>query len=223
MKIFRVLDRYQSARYLADWAFNSHCKIKPPMRKAFYLSLLLLLIGCDKSFNSLSIDVEPIGSIHIYDKVEIKWTVNGRKPDDTRLHWVSADPYIASITDNIVTGIHPGRATLNLYLFGKDNNSSADVMLLESTVVTVTDYFPESVRVDPGSLEIYVGEHRFLSAMVLPYASTQQGISWTSSDKNIAEVSQTGMVVGKKAGKATIRATSTANPSAFSECALTVK
>ena len=194
------------------------------MKKAFPLLLLLMLIGCDKSFNSLTVDVTHIGAIHIFDSVEIKWTVNGREvQEDTRFRWVSRNPEIASVNKGIVTGRYPGTATLDLYLFGDDKKSSADDMLLESMKVIVMDYNVESVLVAPDSVELYPEKHYSLTAAVLPYTTTQQGVSWSSSDNSVAVVSQTGVVTGKKPGTAKIRATSTSNPGAFSECALTVK
>ena len=184
---------------------------------------LTLFCGCSKESDSLQVNVEQIGSIYIYDSVEIKWTVNGKKKsDDTSFQWESQNPDIASVKNGVVTGRYPGTATLSLYLLGNNNEGREDDMLLKSIQLTVMDYSVESILLTPETLSIYSGKQYSLSAVVLPNTTTQQSVSWTSSDNKIAIVSPTGLVTGKKPGTATIRVTSTANPGIFSECALTV-
>lgn len=65
------------------------------------------------------------------------------------------------------------------------------------------------VSLDPTNLELNIGETSTLSATVTPSYAADKGISWTSSDTDVATVDQDGKVTAVKAGSATITATTT--------------
>ena len=54
-----------------------------------------------------------------------------------------------------------------------------------------------------------VGSSESLIATITPENATNKVIQWTSSDSEIASVDSNGNVIGKKAGKVTITATTT--------------
>lgn len=63
-----------------------------------------------------------------------------------------------------------------------------------------------SVSVDRPSAEVLIGETVQLSATVLPSDATDQSITWSSSNKEVATVSNNGLVTGVAEGRAGIMA-----------------
>lgn len=61
-----------------------------------------------------------------------------------------------------------------------------------------------------------------LTAQILPADATDKSLTWTSSNIDVAEVDANGLVIAKKAGKATITATAVSNSEAKDECEVTV-
>lgn len=78
------------------------------------------------------------------------------------------------------------------------------------------------MSLDSTSASIAVNATKQLTATVQPDNATNQSINWSSDHADIAAVSNTGLVTGKKAGSATITATSADNSKATATCAITV-
>lgn len=78
----------------------------------------------------------------------------------------------------------------------------------------------ENVTLSDKEIMIEIGESTQLEAEILPLSATNKLLEWTTSNKSIAYVTQSGVVVGVKAGTATITV-STANGKVDS-CVVTV-
>lgn len=63
-----------------------------------------------------------------------------------------------------------------------------------------------SVTVSPVNVEIIEGESAKLTAKISPEAATDRAVAWTSSDKSVATVDDSGNVAGLAAGSATVTA-----------------
>jgi uncharacterized protein YjdB len=72
-----------------------------------------------------------------------------------------------------------------------------------------------SISVPYSSMDVEVGDTVNLEASVLPAAAAANGISWGSSDYDIATVSADGVLTAKKAGTVTIAATSQKKTATF--------
>ena len=83
-------------------------------------------------------------------------------------------------------------------------------------------YYSGSSSVWPQELEIEVGESYDLSIAAPEGKATDPRFFWDSSDPAVAEVSQTGVVTGKKAGTAVIRVYDFAGSNSW-PCTVTVK
>ena len=89
--------------------------------------------------------------------------------------------------------------------------STPDGKCTSRAFVTVVNYAVqvESVSIENGDSELEVGQTLNLVASVLPYNARNKTLKWSSSDENIATVSQTGRVKAQGEGSAQITVTST--------------
>ena len=84
------------------------------------------------------------------------------------------------------------------------------------------DVAVESVSLTESTAEVEVGSTVTLHASVLPENATNKGINWSvQSGSDYASVAD-GVVTGVAVGEAVIRAASTADPTKYSECTVTV-
>ncbi len=82
---------------------------------------------------------------------------------------------------------------------------------------------PNSITISPNSFELESGSSRRLTATVLPADTTTKGVTWTSSNTDVATVSSTGYVTAVGPGTATIKAiTKDTASSVFGSATVTV-
>ncbi len=124
-------------------------------------------------------------------------------PDDTTenkvITWTSNKENIATVSnDGVVTGKKAGTAIITGTL---ENGMSVEVEV-EVTIIPIT-----SLEAKDAQIDILKGENKLLELIIEPNNTTEKDtIIWTSSDEDIATVSNTGIVTGKKAGTVIITA-----------------
>ena len=105
--------------------------------------------------------------------------------------WESAKPEIASVDVNgLVTSVSKGSATIKAIKDGYKDGSINISVDYENIKVSVAE---------GGKTSLLIGETVQLNA-------DKQGVTWASSNADVAEVSNTGLVTAKKIGSATITA-----------------
>ena len=105
--------------------------------------------------------------------------------------WESAKPEIASVDANgLVTSVSKGSATIKAVKDGYKDGSINISVDYETIKVSVAE---------GGKTSLLIGETVQLNA-------DKQGVTWTSSNADVAEVNNTGLVTAKKIGQATITA-----------------
>lgn len=80
-----------------------------------------------------------------------------------------------------------------------------------------------SVKLNKMSLKMKKGENFTLKATVNPKKADNKKLTWQSSDKKVATVTQKGKVTAKKAGKCTIKAIAKDGSRTSAKCKITVK
>lgn len=144
-------------------------------------------------------------------KATLKATVE--HATDTSVTWATSDSSIATVSDSgEVTGVKAGKATITA-TSKEDGNAKAacEVTVKEGLVVSLDQTAATVVR----------GKTLTLKATVSNFSS-DSGVTWSSSDKNIATVSDTGVVTGVKAGKATITVACKEDGNVKATCEVTV-
>lgn len=128
--------------------------------------------------------------------------------------WESQNEEICSVDENgLVTGLSNGKTTI--VCTPKDNTGI--MALCYVTVLPAAN----SVWISRNTYTMLPDDMEQLKARVLPGTAIQT-IVWSTSDAEVATVSDQGVVVAKKPGVATVTATSYAMPSLSNKCVITV-
>jgi len=136
-------------------------------------------------------------------------------PSGISLGWSSSDDSVATVDANgRVRGISAGTAVITAFA----GNATADC----TVTVEAALYNVASVTLDESSLIMQPGGQITLTATVSPDGAPN-GIDWSSSDVHVATVDQNGKVTAVGNGTAKIKAASSADPTKYAECDVTVK
>jgi len=134
--------------------------------------------------------------------------------DKTQLTWTSTDTSVATVENGKVTAKGQGDAVITASLEGKTATCNIHVrvpILSISTKDKTTLTYGEEEKLDI-TYETYNKMD----------TTEDKTIKWESSDTNIVQVSTDGTITTKGPGKATITATSLANPNLTTTCEVTV-
>ncbi|MEG0826348.1 MAG: Ig-like domain-containing protein [Bacilli bacterium] len=131
---------------------------------------------------------------------QIEYNVYPQTITGTKLTWSSTDETIAKVDDTgLVTAIKPG----SVVIVASSNKITDNI-----NIHVITDKRDEtSVKFNIENFDLKINTYRRLYPMFIPENLNYQSIVWTSSNENIATVTQVGRVNGIKEGNAIITAT----------------
>lgn len=138
-------------------------------------------------------------------------TSDGDKYNDVK--WTSGDSKIASVDQNgVVTAKYPGEVVIKATALDGSQISDTCVITVTQSVKGVTISPVETVS---------TGDTITLVPVITPSYASNQKVTWSSSDENVAVVDQNGVVTGKTVGSAVITCT-TVDGGYTAKCDLTV-
>ena len=142
-------------------------------------------------------------------------TITPSDADNPKYYWHSEDENIATISETgKVTAINSGKT--KIYAISEDNPAIKDYCDIEV-------YQPlSSIEVTTKTTTINVGETTSLSVIPNPIDADNASVTWISSNNNVASVDENGIVLGNKAGKATIIAIAQEDSNIQNSCEITV-
>ena len=137
---------------------------------------------------------------------------------ERNLTWESSDKSIATVTNGLVKGVKAGNAIIVVKSADGKVSATCQVIVNNAPVPTATTKptpvptTPPGVKVTKVSLGItqtskYVNDTLQLSTTVQPSSVTSYKVQWSSSNPDVATVSNNGLVTTKKVGTAVITAT----------------
>ncbi|MBQ4383613.1 MAG: Ig-like domain-containing protein [Firmicutes bacterium] len=126
------------------------------------------------------------------------------------------------ISDSIVVNSNVNSLAAGEYAITYSLTNYYGYSTSETVKVTVNSNPVTGVQVDPASISIEAGKTANLTVKLLPEAATNQNVTFSTSDGNVANVDGNGTVTGVAAGNATITVTSSDNSSITAACAVTV-
>lgn len=119
-----------------------------------------------------------------------------------KVTWQSSDPLVATVDQGgKVVGLKAGTAEITVTTLDGNKTATCKVTVTPPPVAVT------GVSLDSESLTVEAYTSVTLAATVAPENATNQNITWTSSKPSVAKVDKDGEVVCKKAGTATITAT----------------
>lgn len=157
---------------------------------------------------------ETTATMTIGGELELTATIEPKNATDQRLTWSSSDTGVATVDSNgKVTAKAAGTATIT---------ATAASGITAACEITVSDEVIEvtAVSLDRTKATIKVGKSLQLTATIEPSGATDQKLEWTSSDSDIAIVTD-GRVTGVAPGEVTITVKTTNGKTAT--CTITVE
>ena len=139
------------------------------------------------------------GVIYIGETIQLEATV---RPDDTTdktVIWSSSNPEVATVSETgFVTAVSEGYVIITASCGPVSDTCEINVL---TPIVEA-----EQIILNINQTDLYLGETIQLDAVVYPVDTTDKTVTWTSSNSNIASVSQDGLVTAILEGYAIITA-----------------
>ena len=143
-------------------------------------------------------------------------TILPENATDKSVEWSSSDETVAVVDENgVVTAISIGEAVITATTADGSNLSA-------SCKVTVFPTLAVSIELDQTEASVEEKSEFQLTATILPEHTTNKEVAWSSSDKWVASVDNTGLVTMYSAGDVIITATTTDGTNLSATCHINV-
>jgi len=142
-------------------------------------------------------------------------TVQPESATNKAVSWSSDNADVATVDNGTVTAKAEGTATITVTTLDGNKSATCAVTVNDGTVAVT------GVTLDRTTLMLSVDGTATLVATVQPEDATNQAVSWTSDNADVATVDANGTVIAKAEGTATITVT-TLDGAKSATCALTV-
>lgn len=147
--------------------------------------------------------------------IQLAATVGKETATDKGVTWSSNNPGVVSVDQaGVVRAVNYGTAVISVVA----NDGGGAVATCTVTVIKPVS----EIGLDRRKVTIMVGETVYVTPTVYPADATIQGVTWSSSDSNIATVDFDGQVTGMAVGKCEVIASSTDGNNVRSSCIVTV-
>ncbi len=133
------------------------------------------------------------------ESVQLTAKINPSNATDKTVTWSSSNANVATVTNTgLVNGKSAGTAIITVKTNDGGKTCSCKITI-KPEVIPVSD-----VTLDISTQTIEVGKNVQLTATVSPSNATDKTVTWSSSNTNVATVTDTGLVNGRSEGTATI-------------------
>ncbi len=152
----------------------------------------VLFIPDQLEISSISFDTSDL-IIYSGESQKLSYNITPIQLNDTLLKWESSDDTVVSVENGSLTALSEGEATISCIA---DNGITATCTIMVK---------PEQILVNKVSLnktntEMIVGETASLSYKILPENASDKSVSWTTSNPEIATVTDDGIINTHKPG-----------------------
>ena len=117
-----------------------------------------------------------------------------------------------------VEAILPGTVNIDFSIEDTSVKTSTNIVVEFSGFIEISD-----ISINSPITTMYVGENHQLTASVSPDNATNKSVKWTSSNEEVAEISEDGIIKGLSEGTSLITVQSTYNKDVFSSFTITVE
>lgn len=141
-------------------------------------------------------------SLKVGEKTKLSYEIRPHNADNKNVTFASNNPKVAKIDDSgNITALSPGEADISVRT--KDGNRTSFVTIY----VSMSDVPVNGISLNKKETTLVVGSKETLIATINPSRATNKAVSWTSSNPNVATISQTGVIEAKKVGTTKITVT----------------
>ncbi len=142
-------------------------------------------------------------SVAVGGKLQLNVTFTPSSDVNKTLSWTSSDTSVVTISDTgEITGVSVGYAVITCVSEDLGITGAITCMIqVTNAVVDATDF-----SILPSDPSVYAGSTTQLSTKFTPDNTTNTTVTWSSSDKTIATIDDTGLVTGVASGQALITA-----------------
>ena len=165
---------------------------------------------------SIYIDEEYV-ELTVGENYQLAASVGPSTTRNKEVNWTSSNPFVVSVSNKgVLNAFSPGEATITATTKdGTNLSSTCQVKVLPILVESVTLDYTEF------SIEMTIQNTFQLNATVLPGNATDNSLTWTSSNEDVATVNSGGRVTVKSEGFAVITATANDGSGCSAKCNLT--
>ena len=165
--------------------------------------------------NSITLD-KYNANMKVGETITLNATILPENVTNKTVEWTSSDETIVVVDENgVVTAIAVGEATITATTVDGSNLSA-------SCKVTVVPTLAVSIELNQTEASVEEKTDLQLTAIILPEHTTNKEVAWSSSDKWVAIVDNTGLVTMYSAGEAIITATTTDGTNLSATCYINV-
>ncbi len=144
----------------------------------------------------------------------LKTTISPETATKQKVTWSSSNSKVVKVSGGKLTAVKNGTATIKAKVDGK---TASCVVTVKTPNVAVS-----KVKLDNKKVSMVKGETYQLNATVAPSNATNKKVTWSSSDKAIATVSETGLITAREEGTVTITCKSKADSSKIAKCTVKI-
>lgn len=163
-----------------------------------------------KEIKVVSLQISGEKSVKVGTTISLNAEISPMDATDKSVIWESDNPDIITIDENgVVTGRSPGKANIVAVSSDPEIKDMIEIEVLPIEVMSL------SLTEEVNPLEI--GQTVVLSVTVSPENATDQTVSWSSDNPEVASVDENGTVYAENAGTAVITASSVNGVSAAVE------
>ena len=142
-------------------------------------------------------------TVNAGDTLQLTAKVSPSNASDTSVTWSSNSTGIAKVsTTGLVTGVATGTAVITAKANDGSNKSATFTVTVTKKVIKVT-----KISLSASTLLTKVGRTEKITATVTPTNADNRAVTWSSSAPTVASVDQSGNIIAKSVGNATITVT----------------
>ena len=128
-------------------------------------------------------------TINVPDTYEYQYSIEPAKAKKSSLNWASTDENVATVNKGVVTAVGAGTASITV---SNDQMSFNPITLVVHVNIPVTD-----ISFDSQSMDVDYNHQYQLSVNYTPSNTNQTEVTWSSSNEDLATVTQNGLVTTK--------------------------
>lgn len=158
------------------------------------------------------------------DTLTLTKTIYPSDATNQAVTWMSSSDAVASVDSNgKITAKTAGSAVITCKSVSDNSVVGICNVTVKAKVQTPTEIKVSTISLNKTTASVTKGKTLQLTATVTPGNATNKEVKWSTSNKNVATVSPSGLVTAKSAGTATITCTAQDGSDVKATCKITVK